>query len=188
MAWTLGFNNGYEFEGYTRINISMTESSNLEDIKQVIDENYDGVYDIDYTDGFHDTVSIRVKSISEEEFNAIEEKLNEKYQFPEGETHVVPAEMPAYNIFDLVKGYIMPIIISLLIVLIYFAIAFRKLGLVKAILEPIITIIMVILVYASIFAISRLPITAYVVPLGMVIYIITLMCITIQLNNEKKFS
>lgn len=186
MGVILGFNKGTSYEAYTRINITMNQSSNLEDIKQLVSESYSGKYDVSYTDDFKDTVSIRVKNMSEEELNTLKQKLTDKYGFEEGANNIVETDVPSYSTIDLAKPYIMPIVISFIAVLIYYAITFRKLGIVNALLKPIVIVIMTIAVYASIFAICRIPISEYVMPLGVVIYVITLLYISIHLNNEKK--
>ncbi len=186
MGTVLGFNKGNEYQEYTRINISMNQSSNLEDIKQIMNENYSGKYDINYTNVFNDTVSIRVKNISEEEINTLSQKLTEKYAFEEGENNITVVEVPAYRTIELVKPYVVPMIVSFLIVLVYFVIAFRKLGIVKTLVEPVIVTVMVLALYASIFAITRLPITEYIIPLGVVIYAMTLLYLSMYLNKEKR--
>ena len=100
MIFTKGFNFDDEYGNYVMINIYMT--------------------DVSYTDEFNDTVSIRVDSISDEQLSSLKEKLQEKYSFEDIENNVIAINVPSVNVYDLVKVYIAPMIIALILSLVYF--------------------------------------------------------------------
>ena len=47
------------------INIYMTETSNIEDIRNIADEAINSDFEVSYTDEFNDTASIKVNSITD---------------------------------------------------------------------------------------------------------------------------
>lgn len=186
MKFTLGFNLGFEYGSYKRINVYMNKESDLAEVKTLVDEVFDGEYKIEYTDEFSDTISIKLKDISEEKVKDIENKLEEKYTFDDNAKHIITVNIPSISVYDLVKEYITPVLLSFIISLIYFAIAYRKLGVYKSLIEPALTVILIGGVYVSLLLVCRIPLNEYIIPLGIFIYIISLLSITIALNNENK--
>lgn len=186
MACTLKFNRSLEFGSYTNLNVYMKEQSNLDDVRQIVSEVFSGKYEVEYTDEFYDTVSIKLKDITDEQVQDIKDELVEKYGFGKVENYIIEIDVPAIRIFDLFKDYIAPITISFVIILIYYGIAFRKLGFYKSVIEPVITIVIIGALYVSILAICRIPISEYTIPVGVLIYIMSLLGITANLNNKSK--
>ena len=186
MKCMLGFNVGFVYGDYTRIDVYMSKAVELDEVKGIIEEIFKGNYKIEYTDEFSDTVSIKAKGITDEQVKEIENKLNEKYEFEEGANHIVITTIPTMRVYDLIRDYIMPMVLSFVIVIAYFAIAFRKLGIYKSIIEPAISIILIGGVYVSLLVICRIPINEYVIPLGIFIYIASLLGFTMCLNEKSK--
>lgn len=186
MAFTLKFNRSLEFGGYTSLNVYMKEASNIDDVKQIVGDIFKGEYEVEYTDEFKDTVSIKMKDVSEEQIKQIKDKLVEKYGFEEVENYILEYYVPAIKMFDLIKEYIAPVIISLVIIIVYYGVAFRKLGIVKSVIEPIIIVAIISALYVSAFAICRIPINEYTVPTAILVYILSLLGITAYLNNENQ--
>lgn len=186
MVCTLGFKLDFDYGGYTRINVYMNQESNLDDVKTIVSENFDGTYRLEYTDEFEDTISIKAQNISEEQITNIEDKIKEKYEFEEDEEYFSIINIPNVRVYDLVKDYILPVLLSFGIVLAYFAIAFRKLGIYKSLIEPALTVVLIGGVYVSVIAISRIPLNAYIIPLGIFIYIISLLGYSVCLNDRVK--
>lgn len=170
MALKFGFNQSFEYSDYTRILVYMIGESNLDDINQIMKDNFDGTYKVSYTDEFKDTVSIIAKRISDEQINNINDKLKEKYEFDENLSNIVIINTPSIDIYDIVKDYIRPVVISFVIVIVYLWIAYRKEGLVKALVEPCLTIIIINALYISILAIFRIPVNSYTLPAFAFIY------------------
>lgn len=185
MIFTKGFNLGEEYGNYTMINIYMTDPSNIEDVRQIADEVIDGDFTVSYTDEFNDTASIKVKSITDEQVSSLKEKLKAKYSFEDVDNNVIAINVPSANLYDLVKIYIAPIVVALALSLIYFVIAFRKLGVVKALFTPLITVVGIVALYISIIAISRISITEYLIPIGILLFILALLGNAIYLKSQK---
>ena len=80
-------------------------------------------------------------------------------------------------------------LISLIVILVYSSIIYRKLGILKNIIIYVLTVIGSQLLYASILVITRLPFNMFIIPIGLIIYAITIVVVTIikqkQLNDYK---
>ncbi len=185
MIFTKGFNLGDEYNSYTMINIYMADTSNIEDIKQIANETIGNDFIASYTDEFNDTASIKVKSITDEQLTNLKNKLKEKYSFEDVDNNIIAINVPSTNLFDLIKVYIAPMIVALALVLVYFVIAFRKVGIIKALILPIITVIAVEALYVSIIAIFRIAITSYIIPIGILLFTLTLLGNAIYLRSCK---
>lgn len=186
MQLTLGFNTSFDNGTYTRINVYMTKQVELDEVKTLVGEIFNGKCEVEYTDEFSDTISIKATGMSDEQIQEIQNKLKEKYEFEEGANHIVIMTIPTIRVYDLIREYIMPILLSFVIVIVYFAIAFRKLGIYKSLIEPIISVILIGGVYVSILAICRIPINEYVIPLGIFIYITSLLGFAMCLNKQGR--
>lgn len=140
-----GFNLDYGYTATRNVNIQFKESFNIEDIKTIAkDVLGNEEFNINYIDDFEAGVVIQTKSITDEQVETLEAKLREKYtKFAKNEeneenehTHddiLQIVDMPYVRIYDVVEAYIIPMIISGVIVIIALAIVFRKLGIIKAI-------------------------------------------------------
>ena len=182
---TLGFNKGLEYGDFTRITVYMTEANALEDVKTIIEESFNGRFEIAYTDEFNDTISVKARGISDEQLTEIKNKLVEKYTFEEEQNNISVTNTGKVEMYDLIKNYIKPVIISFLIVVLYTSISYRKIGMVKSTLEPLIQIIIINALYVSALAIFRIPINEFTIPLGIFIYVMSILGIIIKLNNKK---
>ena len=72
----------------------------------------------------------------------------------------------------------------MIIILVFVAIRYRKLGVVKILLTYIVSIAVVELLLLSIIAITRFPVNRAVIPVGLLLYVMTLTILGFK--NEKK--
>lgn len=186
MANTIGFNKSLEYGEYTRILVYMNKESNLDDINSIVKEIFDGKYECSYTDEFKDTVSIKAQGISDEQIESLENKLKERYEFEDEAEFMVTLNTAEIGTYALVKDYIKPVAISFVIILVYFGIAFRKLGIIDGLVEPGLGLIILNCLYVSIIAICRIPLNEFIIPLGVFIYIMSILACTMYLNSRNK--
>lgn len=116
---------------------------------------------------------ITVKTVTDEQKENLESKLEQKYtslklEEQEGEeAHIHEivrvTHMPKINLYDLVKSYIKPVAITLIVSIITLGIFFRKLGIVKGVVLPLCLIILINGTYISSIAITRIPVNEYVI-------------------------
>lgn len=186
MANVIGFNKGLEYGDYTRILVYMNKESNLDDVKGIVSDVFGGRFEVSYTDEFKDTVSIKAQGISDEQIENLKNKLKEKYEFEDDAEYMITLNTASIGTFELIKDYIKPVAISYVLILVYFAFAYRKLGLVNGLVIPAIAIIIINSLYVSIIAICRIPLNSFIIPLGVLLYIASLIGTTMYLNSKNK--
>ena len=76
--------------------------------------------------------------------------------------------------------------ISTLIILVYMAIRYRKIGIIKTVLKTIIISVLAQLTLLSIMAIVRIPIGIITIPLVIIVYLLTLFGITTYFEKQLK--
>ena len=133
---------------------------------------------------FNDSVAITVRESNDEQLNNLVTKINEKYETSLTKDDLTVVEIPHYRGRDLIANYVWPIAISAALIIVYEAIRFRKLGVVKVVAKLIIWPIVIEALYLSVLAITRIPISYYTLPLGIILAVLTLTIITYK--NEKK--
>ena len=74
-------------------------------------------------------------------------------------------------------------LISSIVVLVYVAIRYRKLGVLRTILTYALSIVGFEALYLSIIAITRFPVNNYVIPVGLLIYVLVITVLTIIKEN-----
>ena len=133
---------------------------------------------------FNDSVAITVRESNDEKFNNLVAKVNEKYGTTLAKEDLTVVDVPHYRGRDIMSNYIVPIVISAVLIIVYSIIRFRKIELAKVVAKLLIWPIIVEALYLSILAIARIPISYYTLPLGIILAVLTLTIITYK--NEKK--
>ena len=180
-----GLNVGlYYGEGY---DITFSESNiNLKEIKSIAKDVFGNKFVVQKVEFFNDSCMIKVKSVNDDQINNLCTKLNEKYS---SELKSSDIKVEVRNI---IEPYIIPTILSLLILLGYYAVRFRgasqMLGLVKSL------IIADVLIY-SIYAIGRLPVNVLrlpvnvlTMPISIIIYVLVVLGYTVYSEKQKESS
>lgn len=140
---------------------------------------------------FGDMCSIKLAdNRTEEELEAkIEElvtKINEKYELELEADDVGIVHNPKERLSSVIIPYIVPIGISLIIVLAFVGIRYKKLGVLRVIGAYAISIFAAEMLLLSIIAIGRIPINRIVVPLGLLLLVIVITIL--GFINEKKLA
>ncbi len=202
---TNGFNLGIEYGSSKKINVVFKENFELSDIENIVKEvlgNEDS-YKVDYIDEFKASVSITAKSITDEQIENLENKLKEKYKTLENkkeassdeenseeetEESIIIVNMPSVKAYDLIKIYIKPMIIVTAVSVVFLGIMNRKQGLLRAFGMPIIIICGALALYMSAVAILRIPLNEYVINIGVLVYMISLIASAVytKCDNGKE--
>lgn len=170
---------------------------------------------VNYIDEFKAGVSITLANATDEQILEFENKLKEKYSsFAEkkdeeenkentenaensNETDenkndeedkfefISVTEIPSAKLYDLIRVYVKPLVITSILVIIFLAIVFRKLGIAKAIGLPIGLILIINALYISVVAILHIPVNEFTIGLGMFIYVASLLGTTLYMKQEK---
>ncbi len=187
---TLGFNVDFDYKGYHLIDINIGKDFNIKDIKSITNEVFNNTnVEIQKAGVFSDNVTIKVNEATEEQKQLLNTKINEKYGLENTYEDINDNYIPRYRLRDIIKPYAIPLSISTVIILIYMAIKFRKLGASKVIYQAVSYTIMGELLYGSIIAITRCPINRLVMSVAIIIYISIMTALTgiyeKQMNKRK---
>ncbi len=182
---TAKFRFSLAYDDSNRIEVYIGKEYTKDDIKAIAEEVF-GTKDvlIQKVEFFNDDVTITVRNSNDDQLNNLVTKVNEKYGTSLTKDDLTVVQIPHYRGRDIMANYLMPIAISAIIIIAYEAIRFRKLGVVKTILKLIIWPAVIEALYVSILAITRIPISYYTLPLGIIIAVLTLTVITYK--NEKR--
>lgn len=134
---------------------------------------------------FGNAVEIISTEITEEEKENIINKVNEQYGADISNETINIVTVPAIRVRDAIKPYIVPGIVSLILVVVYFAIVYNKLGIKKVMLKGIIMPIISELTFYSLVAIIRIPFGRITNILAIGIYILTIGTISMCFQNER---
>lgn len=134
---------------------------------------------------YEEIVSIKVKEISDEQIEQLLTKINEKYNLEIKKDDITITNNPNLRGRELVKPYILPIAISVVLVLVYAGIKFYRVNSIEVISKLIGLNIIAQLFYVSVLAITRLPVNRLTIPVSIAIYIATTLAVTINFENKE---
>ncbi len=182
----LGTNYSIENTKGKSVEIYFDYSTNKNDITAIAKETFGENIKVSEIERFNDAFAIFVKDdITDEQKNNFISKINEKYSLEKKVDDLTITDIPKMQGKDLVKSYITPSLIAMVIIFIYLCIRYFKIGNVKVAVEVILKVFLITGAYFGIVVITRLPIVnMYTVPVGILIAIITL--ITLCYKNEIK--
>ena len=187
----VGFNVDASYKGYTLIDINIGQEFNINDIKAITDEVFGkSKVEIQKAGEFNDNVAIKVSEVTDEQKELLNNKINEKYGTENTLKDMKANYIPRFRLIDVVKPYIVPLIASTILILVYMAIRFRKLGVGKVLVQAIALPVIAELLYFALIAITRYPVNRLLMPVAVVIYITILTVLTgmfeKQLKTEEK--
>lgn len=191
ITFTIGLNVDIIYSKNIEINIYIGKTVNSEEIRQIAKEIFPKEkLLVQKIEMFDDMVSIRMKDKTDEELKEqvkqLNEKINEKYEIENKVEDISIVHNSKARLSNIIMPYMVPIGISMVIVFIFVGIRYRKLGTIKTIINYVLCTAIVELEYLSILAITRFPINRLVIPIGLVLYIITIT--SLSFKNEKKLT
>ena len=194
---TKGFNVELRYTANKKVELTIGETVDISKIQGKADEVFGkGKSVVQLVEIFKDTVQITAKDITEEQKNSLVAKVNELYPQESAEDGITKTLLDASKITidssenarlrDILKPYVIPALVVTVVILVYYAILYRKLGVAKVILKSLLTIGMTQLVLLSVFAISRFPMGRLTTPLILLVYVTSLIYISGSLMKEAK--
>lgn len=190
---TIGLNLNLMYSNHKSIDIYLEKEFDNNDIYKIAKEVFGNEeVKVQKVELYEDIASIIVKDATDEQLEQLSSKINEKYELEKTTEDMVITEVPEVKTEDLIKPYIAPTIISFVIVVIYLVIYIainskerKDVNIFKEILKAIITIIGIELLYLSVFAITRIEVGYWTLPIGVIIYVFTTILMLLKL--EKRF-
>ena len=191
---TIGLKLDMKNDANTKIYVYIGKEFDNNDIEQIAKETFEtDTAIVQKVEIYNEMALITIKEQNTENINekieSLNSKINEKYGLENKTEDIVIKNETKINMYSVIKPYILPMLISLIVILVYSSIIYRKLGILKNIIIYVLTVIGSQLLYASILVITRLPFNMFIIPIGLIIYAITIVVVTIikqkQLNDYK---
>lgn len=118
-----------------------------------------------------------------EELNS---KVNEKYGVDNKAEEISIIHNPKIRLSSILIPYAVTIGISLIIILVFVGVRYRKLGVIRTLINYILSIGLAELFLLSVIAITRFPVNRLVIPVGLVLFLIVVTIL--GLKNESKLT
>lgn len=179
----LGFNKQLEFKQGQSIDVYVKKEIDEKKIKEIANEVLGKENMVQLVEIYKDMVTIRAEQITEEQKNNIVNKIKENYEFDQTAEETIINTVPATRILDMYKHYVVPMLISGVIILAYMLIRYNKEGIIKVLLRTILIPIIAELVLLSLIAITRVPLGVYTPILVIIVYLASIVFVT-KKNEE----
>ena len=184
-----GFNFDLKYQDTQRVELYLKTEFKISDIRQITDEVFGNQkVMIQKVEVFEDSVSITTTSISDEQKSNLITKINEKYGTELTAEDATVEDIGHTRGRDIIKPYIIPFVVAVIIVLIYLGIRYHKLSIAKVIAKSIGIMALAQILLFSVMAITRIPIGRLTIPMVILVYLLTLFGITnmFEKNLSKK--
>ena len=129
---------------------------------------------------------ITVKEASDEQIEQLNTKINEKYEVDNKIEDIEVTRNEQIDFKSLIKPYLIPLLITFILILIYACVVFLKVGIFKVIYTLLINLIGSQAVLLSIYAITRLPINNFAPIIAIIVYIVAIVFTMFLLEKEKE--
>lgn len=184
--WKTNFS--LEYREHVRIDVYFGKEYNMDDLKQIAEEVFPNKK-IEYQEieFFHDSIAMSVEKATDEQIALLKEKVKDKFEIEKIDNQVSVINIPHYRVRDMVKPYIVPMIITTIMILAYVGIRYLNLGIFKVVGTLFIRLMVSELVLASVIEILRIPVGMYIVPVAILVYLfITTLTVTGYETQSKK--
>lgn len=154
-----GFNVSLMFGSHETVELKVDKPIDMSHVKEICDEIFQNkAYVVKELEVFGDSFQINVKSITDEEKNNLIEKVNEKFETEKTVEDLRIRFVANKRIRDIVRPYVIPMLIVFGIVCLYALIRFRKINSLKLVMTDMGQIILTEIVLLSVIAIVRIPV------------------------------
>ena len=113
-------------------------------------------------------------------------KINEQYEIENTVDDIAVTHNPRIRLSSLIIPYAVVLGISMIVILVYVGIRYKKLGIVKTLVTYLLSIGAAEMVLLSVIAITRFPINRLVIPIGLLLLVIVVTIL--GFISEKKLS
>lgn len=193
VVWQKGFNKDVPYKDNVTIYVSIGKTFDVKEMKNIAKEVFGNQrVVVQVVELYKDMVSFTVDETSDEELKPkIEElnnKINEKYELENKVENINTVHNPKVRLIDIINPYIWPVGICTLLVFIYAMVRYRKLGAFRTLGKYIVGVVGIELLYLSLIAITRLPINQLVIPVGLLLYTLAIIVVTVkrEIKLEKQ--
>ncbi len=182
-----GLNVGLKYSPNKQIEINIGKQFDINEIKQIAKDiigNKEII--VQKVEVYEEIVSIMAKDMTDEQIEQINKKVNETYGISNEVKDLIITENASLRIRDIIKPYIFPIALSLVIIIVYAGVRFRKINIFEVLARIIGMNILAQILYISILAITRLQVNVVTVPMAIAIYVFVTFTIFNELENKEE--
>lgn len=202
-----GFNVEKKYQSHEKIRMYIDKEIDINEIEKIATEVFgNNVATVQILEIYKDGFQIIAKEITQEQKNAVVDKINELYPLETEEKEedskenaekeetasvrvkkedVAITYVGNARLRDLFKPYVIPFVIVTVIILIYLAIRYRKLGVVKVIVQTGAILVITQMILLSVLAITRFPMGRFVPAMVLIVYMMTLLYISNKWKELK---
>ena len=133
---TIGLNVDIIYKNHEQIKIYIGKEINIKDIEVIAKEVFTKQkIQVEMIESFNDSCAINIENVTDEQIELLKQKITEKYGIEDLTNSIERTSIPNLRLRDLIKPYIIPVIISTLIVFGFMAIRFKNIGSVKIVMR-----------------------------------------------------
>lgn len=180
-----GLNYNLSYGKNTSIIVSFSKEVDINELEQITEEVIENKAKVRTINDSNSYILITVKEISDEQKTNLITRINEKYELELKEEDLEITNNAQIKLFDMIKPYIIPALISIALILLYFIIRYKKYGIVKIILETLGSILILEATLFSIYAIARIPINSITMPISVILFVIVIIGLMEKLKKEE---
>lgn len=184
VLFTKGMNYSLAYGNNTTVELYLETDFEDSDIQNIIKEVFGNEIETRQVNNLKRDILIITKSASDEQLDSLVSKVNEKYGLELKTDSLLVTKNVKINGMDLIAPYILPVAITAVAILAYFIIRYKKLGIYKISLITVFTVIFTQLLLLSVYALVRLPINEYTMPISMTIYLISVIVLTEKFESD----
>lgn len=176
-----GLNVDLNYAEGVSILFNLDQQFNTKDIENIAREIWpEGKIIVQKVEVYDETALIKVSSVNDEQLTNLVNKINEKYALELEQSDITVQYNSNVQIRDIVSPYIVPMLITTALIVLYYSIRFRG---VKEILDLLIKLIFAEGILYSIYAITSLPINVLTMPIGMLVFAGVTIYVTIKFER-----
>lgn len=184
VASTIGFNKQLRYQDSQKIDIYVASEVDVDKIKSIANEVLGKQNMVQTIEIYQDMVTIRAKSISDEQKDSIVNKIKENYEFEQTAEKTEIKDIPATRIRDMFKKYVLPFVLSFIIILVYMVVRYRQKGILNVFAQTMAIPVLCEILLISLIAITRISVGVYTPTLVLVVYLASITYTVIKVEKQ----
>ena len=184
VASTIGFNKQLRYQDSQKIDIYVASEVDVDKIKSIANEVLGKQNMVQTIEIYQDMVTIRAKSISDEQKDSIVNKIKENYEFEQTAEKTEIKDIPATRIRDMFKKYVLPFVLSFIIILVYMVVRYRQKGILNVFAQTMAIPVLCGILLISLIAITRIQVGVYTPTLVLVVYLASITYTVIKVEKQ----
>ena len=113
----LGLNKELRYQELQSFDIYLEQNFDMSKIKQIANDVLGKKNIVETVEIYKDMITIEAPSISEDQKNEIVNKIKESYEFSQTAENTTINKVPTLRIMDMFKSYVIPFVISAIVIL-----------------------------------------------------------------------